>query len=180
MLSTIVLCEETTGRAERRRVDPAEALVRTLASLVRANVEGLLRDVVIAGPEGHGLGVIADHAGCGLIEAGTEPVWLRHAIEAARGPDLFLLRSGHVLEAGFIEEAGDFVSGGGGASAVRAARLHAAPEKFLERLIPWLAPTAGVIAPRDLCLRAPSSTFRSLARHIGDALVLRSCARRIA
>jgi hypothetical protein len=179
VLSAIVLCEETTGGVEPRGMDSAEALVRTLASLVRANVEGLLRDVVIAGPEGHGLGLIADHAGCGLIEAGTEPIWLRRALEAARGPDLLLLRSGHAPELGFIEEVGDFISGRGGASALRAARLHAAPEAFLERLFPRLAPLAGLIAPRDLCLGAPAGRFDILVRHVGKAKALRSCARRV-
>lgn len=179
MLSTIVLCEETTGRVEPRGIDPAEALVRTLASLVRANVEGLLRDVVIAGPEGHGLGLIADHAGCGLIEAGTEPVWLRRALEAARGPNLLLLRSGHAPEPGFIEEVADLVSGGGGNSMLRPARLHANPEAFPERLFPRLAPLAGLIAPRDLCLGAPSGRFDILVRHVGKAKVLRSRARRV-
>jgi len=176
LLSAIVLCEESTGRPG---MDPAEALVRTLASLVRANVEGLLRDVAIAGPEGHGLGVIADHAGCGLVEAATEAAWLRRALEVARGPDLLLLRSGHVPELGFITEAGDFISGRGRTSGVRTARLHAAPEQFLERLFPRIAPLAGLIAPRDLCLRAPSGTFQGLVHHVGKAAVLRSVARRV-
>jgi hypothetical protein len=179
LLSTIVLCEEQSHQPGRPGLDPTEVLVRTLASLVRANVEGLLRDVVIAGPESRGLGLIADHAGCGLIEAATEPVWLRRALEAARGPDLLLLRSGHAPELGFIEEAGDFVSGRGDASGSRTARLHAAPERLLERLFPRLAPLAGLIAPRDLCLRAPHGPFPTLVRHIGRAPALRSCARRI-
>lgn len=179
MLSVIVLCEESAGPPVRPGLDPAEALVRTLASLVRANVEGLLRDVVIAGPEGLGLDVIADHAGCGLIEAATEPEWLRRAIEAARGPDLLLLRSGHAPDLSFIEEASDLVSGCGGAPGSRMARLHVAPERLLERLFPRLAPLAGLIAPRDLCLRAPRGGFPVLARHLGKAPALRSFARRV-
>jgi hypothetical protein len=179
VLSTIVLYEEGSPPSRQRERDPAEALVRTLASLVRANVEGLLRDVIIAGPEGHGLGVIADHAGCGLIEAETEPMWLRRAIEAARGPELLLLRSGHAPEPGFIEEAWDFLAGRGGASRIRSARLHAVPERFLERLFPRLAPLAGLIAPRELCLRAPNGGFPMLARSIGAAVTLRAGARRV-
>jgi len=179
MLSVIVLCEEGVDRAPPRKIDPAEALVRTLASLVRANVEGLLRDVHIAGPEDHGLDLIADHAGCGLVQAPAEAAWLRLALEAARGPDLLLLRSGHAPELSFIEEAGDFVSGRGGTSRTRTARLHVAPEAFLERLFPRLAPLAGLIAPRDLCLLAPPSTFKNLVRHVGKAPALRSVARRV-
>lgn len=179
MLSVIVLHEETIGPTSSRTLDPAEALVRTLASLVRANVEGLLRDVLIAGPEGRDLALIADHAGCGLVEAPAEPEWLRLALVAARGPDLLLLRSGHAPGAGFIEEAGDLVSGRGGAAGTRAARLHVAPEAFPERLFPSLAPLAGLIAPRDLCLRAIPGTFRHLVRHVGKAPALRSVARRV-
>lgn len=179
MLSVIVLHEETIGQSRSRTLDPSEALVRTLASLVRANVEGLLRDVLIAGPGGRDLALIADHAGCGLVEAASEPEWLRQALEAARGPDLLLLRSGHAPEAGFIEEAGDLVSDRGGATGTCVARLHVAPEAFLERLFPSLAPLAGLIAPRDRCLHAPPGTFRHLVRHVGKAPALRSVARRV-
>jgi hypothetical protein len=172
MLSTVVFCDEDSDRRAR---DLLENLVRTLGSLVSANVEGLLGDVAIAGPAGEGLGAIADHAGCALIEAPGEADWLRQAIEAARGPDLLLLRSGRAPEAGFIEEVGDFLLGGGG----RAARLRAAPEAFSERLFPGLAPVAGLIAPRASCLRAPSSRFRRLVDFIRPDATLRTRARRI-
>jgi hypothetical protein len=179
VLSTIVLCEAHCDRRARHLIDPSEALVRTLASLVRANVEGLLADVLIAGPEGRGLAIIADHAGCNLIEAESEPEWLRRAVEAARGPDLLLLRSGHAPEPGFIEEAGDLLAGRGRAAARRAVRLHRVPENLVERLFPRLAPLAGLIAPRDVCLDAPHGKFARLVRHVGTTEVLRSCARRV-
>ncbi|MGB6325518.1 MAG: transposase, partial [Methylocella sp.] len=105
MLSTIVFCEDRPASSPGR--DLAEVLARTLASLVTAKVEGLLGDVRIAGPARKGLGVVANHAGCALIEAENEADWLRLALEAARGPDVFLLRCGRAPEAGFIEEAGD-------------------------------------------------------------------------
>jgi hypothetical protein len=86
----------------------AEVLARTLASVVTAKVEGLLGDVRIAGPARKDLGVVANHAGCALIEAENETDWLGLAFQAARGPDVFLLRCGRAPEAGFIEEAADF------------------------------------------------------------------------
>lgn len=172
MLSAIVLCEENPDRAIR--LDLLEALARTLGSLIRANVEGLLRDVVIAGPEGQGLERLADDAGCGLILAGSEPDWLYLAIAAARGPDILLLRSGRAPEAGFIEETSDFLRGGGAT-----AKLRAVPEKFSERLFPGLAPLAGLIAPRDLCLEAPRGRFDPLARRFGKATIFRTRARRV-
>jgi len=108
MLSTIVFCEDKPASAPSR--DLAEILARTLASLVPAKVEGLLGDVRIAGPAKKGLGVVANHAGCALVEAENEAGWLRLALQAARGPDVFLLRCGRAPEAGFIEEAGDFLA----------------------------------------------------------------------
>lgn len=149
-------------------------LVRTLGSLISASVEGLLRDVVIAGPEGQGLERIADYAGCALIVARSEPDWLHLALEAARGPDLLVLRSGRAPEDGFIEEAGDFLRCGG-----TAAKLHDVPEKFLERLFPNLAPLAGLIAPRELCLMAPRGGFEMLAHSFDGAIAMRTRARRV-
>jgi len=108
MLSTIVFCEDKPASPPGR--DLAEVLARTLASLVTAKVEGLLGDVRIAGPAGKGLGAVANHAGCALIEAEHEMDWLHLALEAARGPDVFLLRCGRAPEAGFIEEATDFLA----------------------------------------------------------------------
>lgn len=178
MLSTIVLYEMTDSS---RRIDPAESVVRTLSSLVKANVEGLLGDVAIAGPAEQGLGFIADHAGCGLIEATDEAEWLRRAIEAARGPHLFLLRSGFAPQAGFIEEAGDFIKARSASLSGRApaALLRAAPETFIERVFPNAAPLAGLIASRQRCLEASAGRLAALARSVTPATTLRTHARRI-
>lgn len=172
VLSAVVLFEHRP--ITRPSLEPAEVLVRTLGSLVRANIDGLLRDVAIAGPEGEGLDTIADHAGCALVKAGSEPEWLRQAITIARGPELLLLRSGCALDAGFVEEARDFLRSGG-----TSAKLRAAPETFFERLFPDTAPLAGLIAPRALCLNAPPGHLETLARSIGKARILRSRTRRI-
>ncbi|SFK12751.1 hypothetical protein [Methylocapsa palsarum] len=183
MLSTIVFMESQTETTRQGR-DPLEALVRTLASLVRANVEGLVRDVAIAGPFGLDLATVADHAGCGLFEAKNEAGWLRLAIEAARGPEVFLLRSGRAPDAGFIEEAGDFLAsasraGLSGDGRSRAARMTCAPENFVERLFPRAAPAAGLIAPRALLLAGPVKEFAGLARFVRPETTLRTNARRI-
>jgi hypothetical protein len=182
MLSTIVLCESSQ---QSERIDPAERLVRSLSSLIRANVEGLLGDVAIAGPSGRGLGLIADQAGCALFEAASESEWLRRAIAAARGPELFLLRSGFAPQLGFIEEAGDFLRAEGvdNPGRTHAALLRAAPETFVERLFPRTAPLAGLIAPRDRCVELSAAKspvkFPALARFFNSAATLRTNARRI-
>jgi hypothetical protein len=131
MLSTIVFCEDKPASAPGR--DLAEVLARTLASLVTAKVEGLLGDVRVAGPAEKGLGVVTNHAGCALIEAESEAEWIYLALQAARGPEVFLLRCGRAPEAGFIEEAADFLAANTKAQS-RAACLRAAPESFLERM----------------------------------------------
>ncbi len=176
MLSTIVFCEDWPALRPGRGL--AEVLARTLASLVTAKVEGLLGDVRIAGPARQGLGVVANHAGCALIEAENEMDWLRFALQAARGPDVFLLRCGLAPEAGFIEEAADFLAKKNGGE-TRQARLRAAPESFLERVFPSLAAIAGLIASRDLMLRAPRGGFAKLVGWIGPVATFQTRARRI-
>jgi len=177
MLSTIVCCENGLPTSPSGS-DLAVTLARTLACLVTANVEGLIADVRIAGPSGQDLTLLARHAGCDLSEADNEPDWLRLALEAARGPDVFLLRCGRAPEAGFIEEAGDFLAHHGKGTA-RAACVRAVPESFFERLFPSLAPVAGLIATRDRMLGAPRSGFARLARFVVPAATFRARARRI-
>jgi hypothetical protein len=176
MLSTIVFCEDWPGRRPGR--DLAEVLARTLASLVPAKVEGLLGDVRIAGPARKGLNLVANHAGCALIEAENEMDWLCLALHAARGPDVFLLRCGRAPEAGFIEEATNFLAKNAEEKS-RTAHLRAAPESFLERVFPPLAAIAGLIASRDLMLRAPRGGFLKLACFVAPATAFRTRARRI-
>jgi hypothetical protein len=176
MLSTIVFCEDR--RDGPARGDLAEVLARTLASLVTAKVEGVLCDVRIAGPAGIGLGTVANHAGCGLVEADTEANWLHLALEAARGPLVFLLRCGLAPEPGFIEEANEFLATEA-KSKSRAAGLRAAPESLAERLFPSLAPLAGLIAPRDLMRPMPCDGFKELARQVAPATIFHTRARRI-
>ena len=182
MLSAIVFCENAQ---QSGKIDAAEFLVRSLSSLIRANVEGLLGDVAIAGPLGQGLGLVADQASCSLFEAASEREWLRRAIEAARGPELFLLRSGFATQTGFIEEAGDFLRARSASDpgSRNAALLRAEPETFIERLFPRTAPLAGLIAPRDRCVelsaKKSTSQFTALARSFRSAAALRTNARRI-
>jgi hypothetical protein len=176
MLSTIVSCEDKgAGQAAGGLT---EVLTRTLASLVTAKVEGILCDVRIAGPAEMGLAFIANHAGCGVIEAEREDNWLRLAIEAARGPWIFLLRCGWAPEAGFIEEARDFLERGTKDSP-HVVALRASPESYLERLLPSLAPVAGLVGSRDLMVRTPRGSFEKLVRQIAPAKTFHVRARRI-
>lgn len=176
MLSTIVVCDDRPAISPGR--ESAGVLTRTLASLVSAKVEGLLCDVQIAGPSGKSLSVLANHAGCDLIEAECEADWLAAALQAARGPDVFLLRCGRAPETGFVEEARDFLAGNSKGQP-RAACLRAAPETFLQRLFPPLAPVAGLIASRYVMLQAPRGSFAKLASSVAPSTTFHARARRI-
>jgi hypothetical protein len=176
MLSTIVSCEDRSAGEAAGGL--AENLMRTLASLVTAKVEGLLSDVTIAGPAGMGLGAAANHAGCNFVEEACEEEWLSRALEAARGPYILVLRSGYAPEPGFVEEANDFLAGEAKGQ-LPPAVLRAAPASFLERMAPSLAPAGGLIAPRDLLLRAAAGSFPKLVRRIAPAAAFRTRLRRV-
>jgi hypothetical protein len=164
MLSVIIFCgfeSSATGGGVR-----PDTVVRTLTPLVGASVRGLVRDVVLAGPPGGELGLIAEHAGCVAVESDGEAEVLRRAIAIARGEDILLLRVGYVPEAGFFEELEDVVSLGrtsGQASRV----LKAAPVTFYERLYPGLAPVVGFMADKKRYAAAEAVSFQQLRRTIG-------------
>jgi len=89
--------------------DEEEGLARTLASLIPAVAEGVLRDASILDSGGlTGIATIADAAGCRRFE-GDVGETLPHALSAARGQWVLALRPGVVLEAGWFREAAEFV-----------------------------------------------------------------------
>ncbi|ACB95895.1 hypothetical protein [Beijerinckia indica] len=168
MLSAIVFCgDEYASRLSRRGTkeddfDIAQAMVSTLTGLVPAHVDGLLRDMIIIGPAGHDLALIADHAGCGLVEAETEAEGFAAAIAMARGPGLFLLKAGFRLETGFIEECRRHLRQGDDPLplCIKGRR----PETLFERLWPTRRPLAGLILPRGNGTMRPGETFASLSQ----------------
>lgn len=160
MLSVIILC----GFAEPVRAD---AVVRTLVPLVGASVRGLVRDVILTGPPDAELGVIAEHAGCAVMESAKEAEALRRAIAAARAANLMVLRAGYVPQAGFFEEIEDLLNMHEGKDRWGTA-VKTAPVNFYERICPALAPVVGIIASRSLCANAKIESFQQL-RHAVDA-----------
>jgi len=170
MLSVIILCDES---AESGR---PEAVVRTLAPLVGAAVKGLVRDVVVAGPKGRQRDVIGDHAGCAIIEADLESVRLKEAFAAAKVETLMLLRSGHIPEIGFFEEVEDVLSSN---LEARGLLLRALPETFIERMIPRMAPAAGLIAARAHCAASGAQSFDGLIAALSPRDLLRRRLRRV-
>ncbi|CAN2533440.1 hypothetical+protein [Methylocapsa aurea] len=148
MLSAVILAFDTPPATPRRGRESAEreAIVRTLASLIDACVAGLVADAVLVGPPDSGLGIIAEEAGCGLVEAVDARSGLARALPAMRYPDVLVLRAGHAPERGFVDELRDALAYG---ERDRAMVLRAAPHSLLTRLAPRLAEPVGLVARRE-------------------------------
>lgn len=139
--------------------DQAEALARTLASLVSGAVEGMVREVLV-----HDIGSsdgsdrVAEHAGCHVVSRGG----LREGLRRAKGEWLLILKPGARLTEGWIE----------------AVRTHAseasAPARFkenpgvLQRLRALGSPPAGLLIRRDeaLALLPEGRGLATLTQHV--------------
>ena len=152
---------------------PAEQVVRSLSSLVPACVAGVLRDVTVAGPPGLDLQVVADHAGCALVEAADPAAALAAALAKSRHRHVLVLRAGYAV-GDLVDELDDML----GASEVAPRRLQAAADGFAQRLLPALAPVVGLLAPTDLCRRRMPCDLGALIAAFARAPAFRSRARR--
>ncbi len=141
MVTAIVLSPSLSAPAGRA----PEAVARSLAALVRASVEGIVREALIVGPAGEMLAEIADHAGCAHVEASTVKEGLARALAQARSEMVFVLEGGFAPLQGFVEEAGDLLR----ADDFRGAALRRAPHTLATRLAPSLARAVGAFAPRS-------------------------------
>lgn len=165
MLSAIVLLPSPPEASP-----PPEAIVRTLAALVPAAIEGVVRDVVIAASaRSPDLVRIGDHAGCDIVAAEAEAL-LGAACEKLKAPAILVLRAGRVPEQGFVNELADLAAYGPQQSAL----LREASRTLLTRLFPGLAPAAGVVAPRDMVAQTRRPSVRALARALNSPIVLKA------
>ncbi len=138
------------------------AMSRSLGALVPAAVAGLISDVIIAGPHGLELDIIADHAGCAYVEAACEADWLRRALALAKAPNCLVLRAGYVPGFGFIEELESLA----GRDLAYAGLFRAEPRHWFERLFPSLAPIAGAIASQQNWQARRAQDFNLLSRSL--------------
>jgi hypothetical protein len=171
MLSTIVVTSPAGADAKGR----AGALMRTLAALVPATVEGVVRDVTLLQVgEGASLAGIADEAGCQIVEERDFPSALARAVAGARSPWIFVVRAGTVPSRLFGEEAVRALEAGpeDGPSLV----LREQPTSVLARWCPALAPVAGVILPRGRLSGAPCTGFGDVVRRARPARTLSTAA----
>ena len=143
-----------------------DAVARSLGALVEACVEGLVADAVLVGPPERGLGVIADDAGCALVEAPDALAGLREALRLARHDDILLLLAGYAPERGFIDEIHDALLYG---DRSRTLILRTAPHNLVTRLAPALAQPAGLIARKSALRDAGAADLGVLAKKLKGA-----------
>lgn len=148
--------------------------VRTLGALVPATVEGLVRDVtVLSAGDDDGLRTVTEHAGCGLVEAGSFEAALSAAIKGSKMGTVFVIRAGAAFDRGFLDEIAALFGPDRDREATRTFLLRQVPEGLASRLLPDLAPVAGVIAPREH-LAGSLRDFAALVRKAGRSRTLAS------
>ncbi|MCG6113794.1 MAG: glycosyltransferase [Mesorhizobium sp.] len=105
-----------------------DALARTLASLVSASVDGVVREVIIcdAGSTDR-THLVADHTGCQFLTGG-----LSAGIRQARSDWLMFLRPGTRLADGWTAELIEHIARGGGPARFTRSRMSRPP--ILSRL----------------------------------------------
>ncbi len=166
MLSTLVFSPPVSPTGAR----PFGPLLRTLAALVPATIEGVVRDVTLLqiGVEG-GVSTIADEAGCRFVEEEDFMAALARGVAAARSPWVFVVKAGAVPSRIFGEEAAralDEASGQDGVLLLRASPLGWA------RWFPSLAPVVGIILPRARLAETRCTSFAELVRRTRPARTL--------
>ncbi|HEY8580469.1 MAG TPA: transposase [Beijerinckiaceae bacterium] len=145
--------------------------MRTLAALVPAAIEGVVRDVLLAAPAaGEALARIADHAGCEMVVAPPAEL-LAAAAARLKEPRVFVLRAGMAPQAGFIGELADLLAYRPDAPAL----LRAEPRSLLTRLAPGLARPAACVVPRAaLQAGGAAPEVAAIARRLSAPVVLKA------
>lgn len=143
MLSTIVIVpNEPTGKTH-----PFASVLRTLAALVPPTVDGTIRDVTLLRVgESADAANIADEAGCRIVQAEEFGTALNRCVAAARASWILILQAGAAPGQAFGEDVASALDGSGDPPRSLVLRQVGAG---LSRLMPSLAPVAGVIASRS-------------------------------
>jgi hypothetical protein len=174
MLTAIVLGESDQNQKLAQRAP--EQAARTLAFLVSAAVQGLIRDAVLIGEDTPALRYVADYAGCSLISESDRAKAMAEALDLARGEHVFVLRAGYAAEPPLIVEIRDFIEVGPGRQGA-CGLVREMAGGFIERIWPAMSPLAGLVAPRDKGRAAGQGDLPHLARTLRPRVTLKSGAR---
>jgi hypothetical protein len=140
---------------------PEPALVDTLAALVPAAADGLLRDVLLAGAaDSDFLQRVADAAGCGLLAiAGDRAAAVATGAWQVKGPWVLVLEPGLVPGGDWMAETEAFIedAGAGDAAAYSLSARGALRQQLRANAINWRCqltgrahPLQGLVAGRDV------------------------------
>jgi hypothetical protein len=176
MLTAIVLANPQEKQGLARRA--AEEAARTLAFLVSAAVQGLVRDAVVIGEDSAALRYVADYAGCTLVSESEPAKALSEALAAARSEHVFLLKAGYAAEAPLIDEIRDFQEFGRGRDGV-CGLVRETPGGLLQRVLPGTSPLVGLVAPREKSRAANARDLADMAWRLRPAVTFKAGARRL-
>jgi hypothetical protein len=176
MLTAIVLINSQEKQGLARRA-PEEA-ARTLAFLVSAAVQGVVRDAVLIGEDSAALRYVADYAGCTLVGDGDPAKALAEALAAARSDHVLLLRAGYAAEPPLIDEIRDFLEFGRGRGGV-SGLVREMPGGLIQRILPGTSPLVGVVAPTSKGRAARAGDLAGMARRLRPAVTFQAGARRL-
>lgn len=168
MLSTLVLLYARAG-------GPAPSLgglVRTLSALVPGTVGGLVRDVtIVTNRADDDVRRIADHAGCTVTADERFEKALQSAARQARSATLFLLRAGAHVDRDFLDEVARAFDPAQVERGTPPLVLREMPDGLVRRVLPDLAPAAGLIA-RASAVDLSARDFGTLVRRVAGKRTL--------
>lgn len=161
MISVLLLGFNPAGQGAA----PGDA-VRTLASFVPPTVDGLVRDLCLAGPAGDAaLAQVADHAGCGYVRSANVAEALRLGGHGLRCSFVLVAGCGLILDRPITDELMSLLPTldlEPSAYVVKAVRLD-----LVGRLLPSSARTAAVLVSRLSLEVSRAKTLEQLARRKG-------------
>lgn len=145
------------------------AVARTLAALMPALVEGVIRDAVLASlASDASASLVAEEAGCGLASVMSPDRVIEAGLAQLKGDALFVLRAGYAPRSGFVEEVADLL-----ARWPVAALMRREPHNLATRFAPGLARAEAVILPRARLVEG-ARDIDALARGARPCITLRT------
>lgn len=167
MLSAIILVPGEPSS----KMHPFGPLLRTLAALVPATIEGAVRDVTLLKVgESADVANIANEAGCGIVQAAEFGVAFGRSLAGARTPWICLLQAGTIPGPSFGEDVAAALDDAGDPPRALLLRSGGA----FARYVPALSKVAGLVAPKSRLAATSCGSFADVVRRSRPARSLNS------